>query len=329
MGDVEQPRLQELVTIHEAAQGVPAAPQPMQLQLQVVTRPDALVQWTPGGRKLRFSPDDLAPLPEKWSGEGHGLAKKLWAKKVPIFVRKALEETHFQHMTLAELRGALEKSVEEGIRKEKAGKQERKRKRNEARGLGLSGEHLTEVVLLRNMVGPGEVDDELRQDVMGEMGRYGRVVSVSALELGPPVPEHEAVRVFVRFATSAEASNAQRALHFRLFGGRRIAACFFPLERFEAGDLDPYPGEKPVPERCLEDPQEEVNAEGEQPPPIPEEPKAPPSLPAEVLALIILVERAMEQPGEAPCLKLLKLADPEAANQIEEEQKEMERRTAE
>lgn len=36
----------------------------------------------------------------------------------------------------------------------------------------------TKVVLLRNMVGPGEVDEELEPETKEECGRYGEVVSV-------------------------------------------------------------------------------------------------------------------------------------------------------
>ena len=35
----------------------------------------------------------------------------------------------------------------------------------------------TKVVLLRNMVGPGEVDDDLEPETKEECGRYGEVVS--------------------------------------------------------------------------------------------------------------------------------------------------------
>lgn len=36
----------------------------------------------------------------------------------------------------------------------------------------------TKVVLLRNMVGPGEVDEELEPETKEECGRYGEVVRV-------------------------------------------------------------------------------------------------------------------------------------------------------
>lgn len=40
----------------------------------------------------------------------------------------------------------------------------------------------TKVVLLRNMVGPGEVDDDLEPETKEECGRYGEVVSSNLRE---------------------------------------------------------------------------------------------------------------------------------------------------
>lgn len=53
--------------------------------------------------------------------------------------------------------------------------------------------------VLQNMVGPGEVDDELEPEVREECnGKYGAVVQVVIFEIPKAVPE-EAVRIFVEF----------------------------------------------------------------------------------------------------------------------------------
>merc|ERR1712080_801235 len=58
----------------------------------------------------------------------------------------------------------------------------------------------SKVVLCKNMVGPGEVDDDLEPEVKEECnGKYGDVISVIVIELpNPPCPE-EAVRIFIEF----------------------------------------------------------------------------------------------------------------------------------
>lgn len=53
--------------------------------------------------------------------------------------------------------------------------------------------------LLQNMVGPGEVDEDLEPEVKDECNtKYGEVVRVVIFEQ-PNVPSDEAVRIFVEF----------------------------------------------------------------------------------------------------------------------------------
>lgn len=57
----------------------------------------------------------------------------------------------------------------------------------------------SKVVLLRNMVGPGDVDNDLEPEVKDECNtKYGDVVSCIINEIKDVVPE-EAVRIFVEF----------------------------------------------------------------------------------------------------------------------------------
>lgn len=56
-----------------------------------------------------------------------------------------------------------------------------------------------QVVLLRNMVGPGEVDQDLEPEVKDECNtKYGDVNRVVIYEV-PNVDHEEAVRIFVEF----------------------------------------------------------------------------------------------------------------------------------
>ena len=58
----------------------------------------------------------------------------------------------------------------------------------------------TRVVLLRNMVGPGEVDPDLEDEVANECSKYGQVQSVMIFEVTTAgFPDDEAVRIFVEF----------------------------------------------------------------------------------------------------------------------------------
>jgi splicing factor 45 len=57
----------------------------------------------------------------------------------------------------------------------------------------------SKVVLLRNMVGPGEVDDDLEPETKEECGKYGEVIRCLIYELKGAVCEEEAVRIFIEF----------------------------------------------------------------------------------------------------------------------------------
>lgn len=64
----------------------------------------------------------------------------------------------------------------------------------------------TRVVLLRNMVGPGEVDPDLEDEVANECSKYGQVQSVMIFEVTTPgFPDDEAVRIFVEFERMEQA----------------------------------------------------------------------------------------------------------------------------
>lgn len=77
----------------------------------------------------------------------------------------------------------------------------------------------SKVIMLRNMVGPGEVDDELEPEVKEECNRkYGEVVTVHIVEM-PNVTPEETVRIFVEFTRIESAIKALVDLNGRFFGG--------------------------------------------------------------------------------------------------------------
>ena len=74
----------------------------------------------------------------------------------------------------------------------------------------------TKIVCLQNMVSPGEVDEELPNEVSSECVKYGAVVKVKIVEI-PNVPDENAVRIFIEFSRMEEAMKAVIGLHGRFF----------------------------------------------------------------------------------------------------------------
>ncbi|XP_053169710.1 splicing factor 45 isoform X1 [Scomber japonicus] len=94
----------------------------------------------------------------------------------------------------------------------------------------------TKVVLLRNMVGPGEVDEDLEGETKEECEKYGKVVKCVIFEIAE-VHDDEAVRIFLEFERVESAIKAVVDLNGRYFGGRVVKACFYNLDKFRVLDL--------------------------------------------------------------------------------------------
>ncbi|KAL0131404.1 hypothetical protein PUN28_002736 [Cardiocondyla obscurior] len=91
----------------------------------------------------------------------------------------------------------------------------------------------SKVVLLRNMVGPGEVDDDLEPEVKDECNtKYGDVARVIIHEV-IEAPADEAVRIFVEFKRIESAIKAVVDLNGRFFGGRQVKAGFYSSEKLD------------------------------------------------------------------------------------------------
>ncbi|MFH4977893.1 hypothetical protein AB6A40_004602 [Gnathostoma spinigerum] len=97
--------------------------------------------------------------------------------------------------------------------------------------------HATRILLLRNMVGAEEIDDQLEPEVREEMKKYGQVVRVIVFRL-LQASDEEAVRIFVEFTNVAQATKAFVDLNGRFFGGRSVRASFYDLDAYNSNSFD-------------------------------------------------------------------------------------------
>uniref|UniRef100_A0A8C6NQT0 Poly(U) binding splicing factor 60 n=1 Tax=Nothobranchius furzeri TaxID=105023 RepID=A0A8C6NQT0_NOTFU len=95
------------------------------------------------------------------------------------------------------------------------------------------------VMVLRNMVGPEDIDDDLEGEVMEECGKFGQVKRVIIYQerQGEEEDAEIVVKIFVEFSEVAEMNRAIQALNNRWFGGRKVVAEVYDQERFDSSDL--------------------------------------------------------------------------------------------
>lgn len=92
------------------------------------------------------------------------------------------------------------------------------------------------VLLLMNLVGAGEVDEDLQEETAEEAGKYGKVLKCSIQEM-KGVPDEQAVRIFLEFSQVEEATKAFTDMNGRYFGGRVVKARFYDADKFAKAEL--------------------------------------------------------------------------------------------
>ena len=97
----------------------------------------------------------------------------------------------------------------------------------------------SDVVVLRNMVGADEVDEELQEEVQEECSKYGEVERVIIYQERQSEEEDAEilVKIFVEFKEPASAKKCKDALNGRYFGGRIVSADIYDQDLFEHNDL--------------------------------------------------------------------------------------------
>lgn len=99
----------------------------------------------------------------------------------------------------------------------------------------------SKVVILRNMVGPEDVDETLQEEIQDECSKFGYVEHVIIYKEKQSDNEDDdsdvIIKIFVEFSMPREAERARDALNDRYFGGRIIRAEVYDQNLFEHGDL--------------------------------------------------------------------------------------------
>ncbi|CAG0882732.1 unnamed protein product [Cyprideis torosa] len=97
----------------------------------------------------------------------------------------------------------------------------------------------TNVVVLRNMVGPEDVDETLQEEITEECSKYGTVSRVIIYQerQGEEETAEVIVKIFVEFSVMSEAEAARDSLNGRYFAGRVVRAELYDQALFDHNDL--------------------------------------------------------------------------------------------
>uniref|UniRef100_A0A6I8PFG6 RRM domain-containing protein n=1 Tax=Ornithorhynchus anatinus TaxID=9258 RepID=A0A6I8PFG6_ORNAN len=95
------------------------------------------------------------------------------------------------------------------------------------------------VMVLRNMVDPKDIDDDLEGEVTEECGKFGAVnrVIIYQEKQGRGGGRRDHRQDFVEFSMASETHKAIQALNGRWFAGRKVVAEVYDQERFDNSDL--------------------------------------------------------------------------------------------
>lgn len=100
----------------------------------------------------------------------------------------------------------------------------------------------SKVVILRNMVGPEDIDEMLQEEIQDECSKFGIVERViiyneKQSEFEDDEMADVIVKIFVEFSMAVETEKARDALNGRYFGGRLVKAELYDQALFDHGDL--------------------------------------------------------------------------------------------
>ncbi|TRY63824.1 hypothetical protein TCAL_00801 [Tigriopus californicus] len=95
------------------------------------------------------------------------------------------------------------------------------------------------VVLLKNMVGPDDVDEQLQEEIEEECSKFGEVERVIIYQERQSEEENAEilVKIFVEFKGPDSTKKAKEALHGRFFGGRKVIAEIYDQILYDHNDL--------------------------------------------------------------------------------------------
>lgn len=95
------------------------------------------------------------------------------------------------------------------------------------------------VMVLRNMVGPEDLDDDLESEVTDECGKFGHVNRVIIYQERQSEEDDAeiVVKIFVEFSSQEEVEKGCASLNARFFGGRVVTAEKYDQDMYEADDL--------------------------------------------------------------------------------------------
>ncbi|GAA6050772.1 hypothetical protein JCM3770_001637 [Rhodotorula araucariae] len=100
------------------------------------------------------------------------------------------------------------------------------------------GGDASRVVLLTNLCGRAEVDDDLPGEVAEEANKFGVVERCFVYPVPGETRDDEAVRIFLVMSGLAGGYNAVKSFDGRFFGGRTVRARFYDEKAFHAGRHD-------------------------------------------------------------------------------------------
>eukprot|EP00927_Polykrikos_kofoidii_P028298 TRINITY_DN24731_c0_g1_i1.p1 TRINITY_DN24731_c0_g1~~TRINITY_DN24731_c0_g1_i1.p1 ORF type:complete len:440 (+),score=111.78 TRINITY_DN24731_c0_g1_i1:80-1399(+) len=185
-------------------------------------RQEALARQQAATKAAEPKEDDYATKMMKKMGwkEGGGLGKDNQGMTTPLVLQKTDKVTG---------------KIVEGVKREAPAAQGQPEAKHAK--AGTSTRPPTRVLLLNNLVGAGEVDEDLEEETAEEASKYGKIRKCVIKEI-KGVPDDQAVRIFLQYERSEDATKALVDMNGRYFGGRVVRARFFDEDRFAKGDLD-------------------------------------------------------------------------------------------